>query len=77
MWMNSILEGKTTSFDEIAKSENIAERYVKRLASLAYLSPKIVQAIVDGVAPSGLTVSRLSMGLPHAWAEQEVMIGLS
>ena len=72
----AILDGKATSFEEFAADENIAERYVRRLAVLAYLSPRIIQAIVDGVAPNGLTVSSLSMGLPHAWAEQEAMIGL-
>ncbi len=76
-WMRDILSGKVTSFAEFAAAENLAERYVRRLAILAYLSPKIVQAIVDGIAPSGLTVSRLTDGLPHAWAEQEAMIGLN
>ena len=76
-WMRDILSGKVTSFAEFAAAENLAERYVRRLAILAYLSPKIVQAIVDGIAPSGLTVSRLTDGLPHAWAEQEAMSGLN
>jgi hypothetical protein len=44
---------------------------------LAYLSPKIIQAIADGVAPNGMTVSGLTMALPHAWAEQEAMFGLN
>ena len=76
-WMRDILSGKVPSFAEYAATENLAERYVRRLAILAYLSPKIVEAIVDGIAPSGLTVSRLTDGLPHAWAEQEAMFGLS
>lgn len=75
-WMRSILDGKMASFDEIAAAENLGERYVRRLAVLAYLSPKIIQAIADGVAPNGLTVSRLTMALPHAWAEQEAMLRL-
>ena len=76
-WMRSILNGKMASFDEVAAAENLAERYVRRLAVLAYLSPKIIQAIADGVAPNGMTVSGLTMALPHAWAEQEAMFGLN
>ena len=76
-WMCSILDGKMASFDEVAAAENLAERYVRRLAVLAYLSPKIIQAIAGGVAPNGMTVSGLTMGLPHAWAEQEAMFGLN
>ena len=46
-------------------------------ACIASAADKVkASAIVDGVAPNGLTVSRLSMGLPHAWAEQEALIGL-
>ena len=77
LWLRSILDGKMASFDEVAAAENLAERYVRRLAVLAYLSPKIIQAIADGVAPNGMTVSGLTMGLPHAWAEQEAMFGLN
>jgi len=76
-WMRSILDGKMASFDEVAAAENLGERYVRRLAVLAYLSPKIIQAIADGVAPNGMTVSGLTMALPHAWAEQEAMFGLN
>ena len=67
--MRSILDGKMASFDEVAAAENLGERYVRRLAVLAYLSPKIIKAIADGVAPNGMTVSGLTMALPPAWAE--------
>ena len=77
LWMRSILDGKMASFDEVAAAENLGERYVRRLAVLAYLSPKIIQAIADGVAPNGMTVSGLTVALPHAWAEQEAMLGLN
>ena len=76
-WMDSIIEGKVSSFDDIAAAEKLAERHVRRLAVLAYLSPKVVRVIADSAAPGGLTVSRLTQALPHAWSEQEAMFGLS
>jgi site-specific DNA recombinase len=76
-WMETILSGKAASFNDIALSEGLAERYVRRLAVLAFLSPKVVRAIADGAAPSGVTVSSLTLALPHAWAGQERMLGLS
>jgi len=76
-WMRSILDGKIASFDEVAAAENLGERYVRRLAVLAYLWPKIIHAIADGVASNGMTVSGLKIALPHAWAEQEAMLGLN
>lgn len=75
-WMDSIISGKIKSFDEIAISEKLVERHVRRLAPLAFLSPRIIQAIADGVAPAGLTVSWLTKSLPHAWSAQEQMFGL-
>ena len=64
------------AFDEIASAEGLAERHGRRLVPLAFLSPKIIQAIADGTVPAGLTVSNLTQALPHAWAAQEHMLGL-
>jgi hypothetical protein len=76
-WMETILSGKAASFNDIASSEGLAERYVRRLAVLALLSPKVVRAIADGAAPSDVTVSSLTLALPHAWTDQERLLGLS
>jgi hypothetical protein len=40
-------------------------------------SPKIIQAIAGGTASAGLTVSRLTQALPHAWTARGQMLGLS
>jgi hypothetical protein len=42
----------------------------------AFLSPRIIRAIVDGNAPPGLTVTELAKTLPYSWAEQERRLGL-
>ena len=39
-WMDAILAGRIASFDAIASAEGLAERHVRRLAPLAFLSPK-------------------------------------
>jgi hypothetical protein len=46
-------------------------------APLAFLSPRIIAAIVDGTAPADLTVTSLAKALPYSWAEQEERVGLS
>ena len=76
-WMNEITAGKIESLDEIAARENIVERYVRRLSTLAFLSPKITRAIIDGAAPADLTVTRLTQALPQSWAAQERMFGVA
>ena len=51
--------------------------HIRLLAPLAFLSPRIIAAIVDGTAPADLTVTGLAKALPYSWAEQEQRIGLS
>ena len=75
-WVDAILAGRIASFEDIAAAEGLAERHVRRLAPLAFLSPRIIAAIADGDAPVGLTVSRLTHVLPHAWIAQEQMLGM-
>jgi site-specific DNA recombinase len=55
----------------------LAERHVRFLVRLAYLSPRIIEAIAEGRAPANLTVSRLARNLPTVWAEQEEQLGLA
>jgi hypothetical protein len=50
--------------------------HIRLLAPLAFVSPRIIAAIVDGTPPSDLTVTGLAKGLPYSWAEQEQGIGL-
>ena len=43
--------------------EKLVERQVRFLAPLAYLSPRVIQAIAEGRAPADLTVTRLARNL--------------
>jgi site-specific DNA recombinase len=75
-WINDIQLGRIASFAEIAKREGQGERHIRLLAPLAFVSPRIIAAIVDGSAPADLTVTGLARALPYSWAEQEQAIGL-
>jgi site-specific DNA recombinase len=76
-WIDDIRVGAIGSFAEIAKREAQGERHIRLLAPLAFLSPRIIAAIVDGTAPADLTVTCLAKALPYSWAEQEERVGLS
>ena len=75
-WIDDIRLGYFASFAEIATREALCERHIRLLAPLAFLSPRIIAAIVEGTAPADLTVTGLAKALPHSWAEQERRIGL-
>jgi site-specific DNA recombinase len=70
-WMDDLVAGRVASFEEIAQREGKVERHVRLLAPLAFVSPKIITAIVNDCVPSDLTVTSLARALPHSWAAQE------
>ena len=76
-WIATILKDPSASFETIAAQQNLAERHVRFLAPLAYLAPRIIEAIAEGRAPADLTVTRLVRALPMVWAEQERHLGLA
>ena len=76
-WIEDLRLGRVASFAEIAVRESPGERYVRQLASLAFVSPRVVTAIVEGRLPADLTVSGLARSLPHSWAAQEQRVGLA
>jgi hypothetical protein len=73
-WIQEIERGQ--SFADIARRERKAERHIRHLVPLAFVSPRIVTAIMDGTAPARLTTTPLVVGLPYSWAEQEQRIGM-
>ena len=70
-WVDDMAQGRTATFAQIARREGKVERHVRLLAPLAFLSPRIVAAIIDGTAPANLTATSLACALPYSWAEQE------
>ncbi|MGD0185696.1 MAG: recombinase family protein, partial [Roseiarcus sp.] len=74
-WMSDLAEGRANSFEDIARREDKVERHIRNLAPLAFVSPRVIEAIANGAAPADLTVTTLAHKLPHRWAEQEMMFG--
>src|SRR6516164_8180398 len=76
-WIDDLAHGRAASFAVIARQEGKAERHIRLLAPLAFVSPRIVSALLDGTAPADLTLTKLARGLPYCWAEQEQRAGSS
>jgi site-specific DNA recombinase len=75
-WIDGLVEGRIVSFEEIAKKEGKVERHIRLLCPLAFVSPRIISAIMDGSAPPDLNVTGLAQPLAHSWNHQESRIGL-
>jgi site-specific DNA recombinase len=75
-WVDDLAHGRAASFAVIARREGKAERHIRLLAPLAFVSPRIVSALLDGTAPADLTLTKLARALPYCWAEQERRVHL-
>jgi site-specific DNA recombinase len=74
-WVEDFKFGRANSFAEIAERESLGERHIRLLAPLAFVSPRIITAIVEGTTPTALTVTGFAKALPYSWAEQQRSIG--
>jgi site-specific DNA recombinase len=76
-WIDDLAHGRAASFAVIARREGRVERHIRLLAPLAFVSPRIVSALLEGTAPADLTLTKLAHALPYSWAEQERQVGVS
>ena len=74
-WFEELATGRAHSLQELAQRDGTARRYIRRLVDLAFLSPKLIEAILQGRQPIELTATRLTeLDLPLSWAEQHSLI---
>ena len=69
-WNQRLIRGEARSIRQLADDASVTEGYVRQLLPLASLAPDLVEAILDGSAPSTLTLDMLLRNLPLDWAEQ-------
>jgi site-specific DNA recombinase len=65
-WIQELTEGRAASFREIGSREGKGERYVRLLAALAFVPPRLIADIADRTF-SPITVAGLAKAVPHSW----------
>ena len=74
-WFDELATGRALSLQALAERDGITRRYIRRLVGLAYLSPELVEAILQGRQPLELTATRLTeLDLPLDWTEQHRLL---
>ena len=76
-WQRMLYEGKFTSIEDLSAAEKINPSYVSRVLRLSYLSPKIVEAILEGKSPARLTMKNLMEPFPMDWQKQATHFGFN
>ncbi len=69
-WQKMLREGDYQTLEEIADAENINPSYVSRMLRMTLLAPEIVEAILAGSHPAGLTRSKAMQPFPLEWQNQ-------
>lgn len=70
-WQRLLYDGTYATIEDLAAAEKINPSYVSRILRLAYLSPVVVQAILDGKHPAWLTMRHLLEPFSTDWKQQE------
>jgi site-specific DNA recombinase len=74
-WFEELISARATSLAAIASREGVTDRYVARLIRLAFLAPKIVEAIAERGELADLKLTP-HVDLPLDWTTQKRVVGL-
>ena len=69
-WRRMLEEGRYASISEMAKAEKIERGYLGSLLRLTLLAPDVVEAILAGRQPEGVTLPKLMEPFPVEWRQQ-------
>lgn len=65
------------SLSDLARKENISMSHATKVYRLNFISPKIIEAIVNGTAPRDLRLQDIfAKKAPEIWQEQEEVWGI-
>ena len=73
--LDELLTEPKQTIESIAARESKSERSIRMTLSLAFLSPDLVKAAIEGRLPRGFGLTRL-IDLPIAWSDQWMALGL-
>ena len=69
-WRDMLESGDYATVRDLAKAEAINESYLGRVLRLTLLSPKIIEAILEGKQPATLELDDLLQQFPIGWERQ-------
>jgi site-specific DNA recombinase len=74
-WVDRLRDGAYDSIEQLAEENRLHPKVVRQTLRLAFLSPDITSAILDGSQPARLSLARIPKLLPLPWIEHRRLIG--
>jgi site-specific DNA recombinase len=74
-WLGSLRDGAYESIEALAAASDLHPKVIRQNLRLAFLSPDVTSAILEGSQPAGLSLARIPKLLPLPWADYQHLIG--
>ena len=74
-WAEAMESGEVRSISDLARTLDVDNAYVVRILKLTTLAPDIIEAILHGEEPSGLSLAQLIRTFPMDWERQRALFG--
>jgi site-specific DNA recombinase len=74
-WLHCLQIGKYESIEVLAESNHIHPKVVRQALRLAFLSPDVTSAILEGTQPADVSLSQIPKLLPLPWTEHRHLLG--
>jgi site-specific DNA recombinase len=75
VWMRSLREGTYESIEVLADANRMHPKVVRQTLRLAFLSPEVTSAVLEGRQPAGLALAQIPKLLPLQWTEHQRLLG--
>jgi site-specific DNA recombinase len=73
-WYEQLISMNRITLTELAAESGVNDQYASRILRAAFIAPDIVEAILEGKQPSGMTLNKLLDNLPLDWCEQRRLL---
>jgi hypothetical protein len=74
-WVQSLRNEVYPSIETLAEANNLHPKVVRQALRLAFLSPEMASAILEGPQPAALSLAQIPKLLPLPWAEHRRLLG--
>ena len=73
-WLKCLQEGTHASIEQLAEANRLHPKVVRQALRLAFLSPDVTSAILEGRQPAVLSLARIPTLLPLPWSEHRRLL---
>jgi len=74
-WIQSLRDGAYESIEMLAEANGLHPKVVRQALRLAFLSPVVTSAILEGRQPAALSLAQIPKLLPLSWTEHLRLLG--